>query len=360
MRNIYANIDQTSLEPGDHLCLLYQGDEDCKTWANVSLHQALIHNETILFVLDTPETENTFERCWGSLPAVQTARERGQVQTLPLHQSQDWGSRWEAPESILDGLRCESESMRSQGYSLLRVVFDMTSAVRLAQSEIQIIQYETHLDPLISQQPFAWVCTYDRQQLEAELLLNLVAHHRQLGINGCIFENFYYIPTEEWFSASHPESALQNWFSNLSAYRTAQQKLWEASMRDPLTGFFNKAFFDSELNTIEQTAPCTFSLVMVLVDHPETTLEGFDPRVAQEYLRRAADVLKSSSRDTDVIARLDERQFAVLVPGGEPGAMEATVQRIRTALHTHNHERQRMPLNLFLWGATSRSGCSNN
>jgi len=357
MRNIYATIDQSCLEPGDHLCFLYERDEDCQTWAHISLHQSLIHSEKILYVLDTPESEIAFQRSWARLPEIQAALQHGTLSLLDLRGRHDWHTCWERPDQFLRCFQAELNNAQRQGYSLLRVVINMTSSA--AQIQDHLIHYETCLDLAIRQQPFALVCEYDQRQLSPDLQLNLVAHHRLIGIPGAIFENFYYIPTEECFSATHPDAILQHWLNNLAAYRQSQQDLWESSMRDPLTGFYNQAFFKSELDTMERTAPRTFSLVMVLVDHPEITLEGFDPRVAQEYLRRAATVLKSASRKTDIIARLDERQFAVLVPGGDPDTMEETVQRIRTALNHHNHERQRVPLNLFLWGASTRSGTQN-
>ena len=355
MRNVYATIDQSGLEPGDHLCFLYEREEDCRAWAIISLHQALVHGEKIIFVLDSAETEAAFQRGWGILPETRAAIQSGRLQLFDLRGKQDWTTLWQRPELFLKYFQGEADAAYRSGYRMLRVVANLTSAAREIATPDHQIQFETGLDGMIHQKPFALVCEYDRSRLPYDLQLNLVAHHRLLAHCDGVFENFYYIPTEESFSTNHPEVVLQHWFNNLASYHQVQQELWEASMRDSLTGFYNQAFFESELATLEQIAPRNFSLVMVLVDHPEITLEGFDPRIAQEYLRRAASVLKAASRETDVLARLDDRQFAVLVPGGDSGSMEDTVQRIRTALGEHNREHQRVPLNLFLWGASSRT-----
>ncbi|HVN53946.1 MAG TPA: MEDS domain-containing protein [Anaerolineaceae bacterium] len=355
MRNVYATIDQSGLEPGDHLCFLYDREEDYRSWAIVSLHQALVHGEKIVFVLDSDETEAAFQRSWGILPETRAAIQRDRLRILDLRGQLDWSELCQHPEVFLRHFHGEAAATRRGGYRLLRLVANLTSVTKEIATSDQMIQFEINVDKMIRQQPFALVCEYDRRQVSYDFQLNLIAHHPLLAQCDSVFENFYYIPYEASYSSNSPEVVLQHWLNNLATYRQAQQELWEASMRDSLTGFYNQAFFESELATMEQIAPRAFSLVMVLVDHPEINLEGFDPRIAHEYLRRAAGVLKAASRETDVIARLDDRQFAVLVPGGDSGTMEETVQRIRTALSDHNREHQRVPLNLFLWGASSRT-----
>jgi hypothetical protein len=205
MRNVYATIDQSGLDPGDHLCFLYDHEEDCRAWALVSLHQSLINGEKILYILDSAETQAAFQRSWGTLPETQAAIQRGRLQLIDLRGQQDWRGSWQRPQDFLGCFQNEVEAARREGYSMVRVAVNMTSAASLVETPHQLIQYETSLDQIICQQPFAMVCEYSRSELPYEVQLNLVVHHRLLVVSGGVHENFYYIPSEEWFSVTHPD-----------------------------------------------------------------------------------------------------------------------------------------------------------
>jgi len=94
------------------------------------------------------------------------------------------------------------------------------------------------------------------------------------------------------------------------------QKLDKVSIRDDETGLINRRHFDELLDTecrraVREFSPLTLMLVEIDPIEDETIQESF----SEQCVTYVADLLKASiSRPGDVIARFDERCFALLLP----------------------------------------------
>ncbi|MGD9905542.1 MAG: diguanylate cyclase [Vicinamibacterales bacterium] len=91
---------------------------------------------------------------------------------------------------------------------------------------------------------------------------------------------------------------------------------WLDSMRDPLTGLFNRGFFDDSLARLvrgqsQRTRP--FTLALIDLDEFKAVNDRFGHQAGDDALRYAADRLRDAFRDDDVIARYGGEEFAVLV-----------------------------------------------
>jgi len=113
--------------------------------------------------------------------------------------------------------------------------------------------------------------------------------------------------------------------------RTA--RLQEQSRTDVVTGVANRRRFDERL--AEEVArlqrhPGTLALVLFRIDPPEGAGDRTWPQVGEDVLAevasRAQTVLR---RRTDLVARLVDGEFAVLLPGAGPGEAADMAQRVR-------------------------------
>jgi diguanylate cyclase (GGDEF)-like protein len=101
--------------------------------------------------------------------------------------------------------------------------------------------------------------------------------------------------------------------------------------RDPVTGMFSRAHFEWRLEH-EWTRARTFwtplSLLSIGVEGLAEAREQLHARAALELLRTAATVLSSGCRAVDVVCRVAEDAFAVILPHTNRTGAEAVTQRL--------------------------------
>ena len=102
---------------------------------------------------------------------------------------------------------------------------------------------------------------------------------------------------------------------NLELERS-RQKLAEVSITDELTGVYNLRHYQELLDTESRRAVREFApLTLLLAEIDPVADDQATDSFSEESLNRVVDVLNANiSRPGDVIARVDERRFALLLP----------------------------------------------
>jgi len=117
--------------------------------------------------------------------------------------------------------------------------------------------------------------------------------------------------------------------------RAQSEELRNLSMRDDLTGLYNRRAFQ-EFGTMElrlaQRAAQIIVVLYVDIDAFKRINDKFGHAVGDQALRDAASVLRGTFRETDIIARLGGDEFAVLSIGGAPNSSDTMMQRLNASL----------------------------
>ncbi len=124
----------------------------------------------------------------------------------------------------------------------------------------------------------------------------------------------------------------------------------EATKRDPLTGLYNRAHFESALrDRIEHANRRTDTLAVAMID-----IDGFkgvnDTQghgMGDLALRQVSRLLAGQARDTDVVARYGGDEFAWLMPATSVEAALAVAERIRR-LANDLREEMDLPISLSI------------
>lgn len=126
--------------------------------------------------------------------------------------------------------------------------------------------------------------------------------------------------------------------------RAQSEELRSLSMRDELTGLYNRRAFQ-EFGTMElRLAQRAGQIVVVLygdVDAFKKINDRFGHAVGDQALRDSASILRGTFRETDIIARIGGDEFAVLSIGGAANSAETMMQRLTAALNHHNEHVER-------------------
>jgi two-component system cell cycle response regulator len=125
------------------------------------------------------------------------------------------------------------------------------------------------------------------------------------------------------------------------------QAVADAARKDPLTGCFNRGYFDQKLHTevvrTRRRARST-SLVLVDLDHFKRINDKYGHVTGDAALRAVGQVLRGATRVEDVVARYGGEEFAVIVPGATSMGGALLAQRVRTAIEKLTIDAEGEPL----------------
>lgn len=145
---------------------------------------------------------------------------------------------------------------------------------------------------------------------------------------------------------------------DITERKRMEQQLWYVSMHDGLTGLYNRAYFEEEIDRLERGRNFPVSVIMADVDRLKEINDTHGHAAGDRVLNRAAQALRSAFRSDDVVARIGGDEFAALLPNAAGGAVREVIQRIRTVIETMNGTAGELPFSLSIGTATARKGKS--
>ncbi|NWG13805.1 MAG: GGDEF domain-containing protein, partial [Acidobacteria bacterium] len=139
--------------------------------------------------------------------------------------------------------------------------------------------------------------------------------------------------------AEHIAMAL----SNLKLHETLRSQ----SIRDPLTGLFNRRFMEESLELELRRASRSqkpLGVIMVEVDHFHIINEGMGRDAADSVLRDVGDLLQSTIRKEDIACRITAQRFAVILPNGNAEITAHRAENLREMIRNFEMKHRRQPI----------------
>jgi diguanylate cyclase (GGDEF)-like protein len=132
--------------------------------------------------------------------------------------------------------------------------------------------------------------------------------------------------------------------SAVVVYRT--QELLRLSTRDPLTGLFNRGYFQERVTAEvsrarRNTQPLT--IAMIDVDHFKLFNDSYGHAAGDQALRAIAEALGNSFRKTDIVGRYGGEEFVIAMPDTNAAAGGRKLEEFRqliasTPIHANDGE----------------------
>ncbi len=214
------------LKPGEHLCWLYDSEQDHQTVMSSFLRQGLEEGQKELYILDTHD-EETILGYLSTNPQVDSCRAGNRVVFTTSADAYMRESVF-APEEMIALLRAETERAIQEGHPALRVTGEMTWSLRGHPGSERLIEYESKLNTFLPGSKCLPICQYDTRQFDPDVLLKVLACHPLVIVGTRLYENFYYIPPEDFLPQEVPAAALRNWLGNLEARARMEATLRES------------------------------------------------------------------------------------------------------------------------------------
>lgn len=121
--------------------------------------------------------------------------------------------------------------------------------------------------------------------------------------------------------------------------QAASRRLYHLSVRDGLTGLYNRGHFDERLAaevafSLRHGTP--LSLILIDIDHFKQINDRFGHQAGDAALQQVGDVLQKSVRTEDLVARFGGEEFAVVARGIDVAGATAFAERIRALISRSN------------------------
>lgn len=136
----------------------------------------------------------------------------------------------------------------------------------------------------------------------------------------------------------------------------AEEQSRYLSTHDALTGLYNRAYFEAELERIEKLQLYPVSIVVGDLDHLKLINDRYGHAIGDAAFRLASKILSGAFRAQDVIARIGGDEFAVVLPGADETTARTILQRITHQFFIQNLQANIPPVNMSLGLATAEDG----
>ncbi|AFV05168.1 HD-GYP domain-containing protein [Dehalobacter sp. CF] len=100
------------------------------------------------------------------------------------------------------------------------------------------------------------------------------------------------------------------------------------SFHDPLTGLYNRKFFEEEFKRLNTERNLPISLAIIDIDYLDEVKKFFGNAEGDNLIKRVAEIIKQECRVDDIVARVSENEFMILLPKTNSKQADILVNRI--------------------------------
>ncbi len=140
--------------------------------------------------------------------------------------------------------------------------------------------------------------------------------------------------------------------SDITGRKQQEERLKETSFHDPSTGLYTRAFFQEEIRRLGTDRFCPLGIIVCHIEGLESTDQASGYRDSgEDTALAAAGILRRCFRASDILARIGEDAFAVLLPHVNEDILCKCRDRIEREVERHHQNEGAAAM--FLWSGSS-------
>lgn len=134
----------------------------------------------------------------------------------------------------------------------------------------------------------------------------------------------------------------------ITARKVYEQELKQKGYRDALTGVYNRAYFEDALSRLGAAQEYPVALISADLDGLKLVNDVLGHYQGDRLLLACANVLRSSLRQSDLLARIGGDEFAIILTGADNETAEKVIGRVAQNAAAYNREQPFFPLSISL------------
>jgi hypothetical protein len=184
------------LEVHDHLCLLYETEEEQRAAIVPFFAAGLARGQRCVYIADERSAGGVLGRLTSAGVDADAAVARGALRVLGSRDSYLREGTF-SPNRMLALLRESVAEARRDGFAALRVTGEMTWALGQAVDPALLIEYESRLNLVFPDEAILAIWQYDRRRFPPEIIREIIFTPPLVITGGTVCRNFYYVPPEQ-------------------------------------------------------------------------------------------------------------------------------------------------------------------
>ncbi len=127
-------------------------------------------------------------------------------------------------------------------------------------------------------------------------------------------------------------------------------------LHDSLTGLYNKHFFDEELERLSKTRGIKIGVIICDIENFDEAHMKYSPSERDKITLGLASMLKTSFRESDIIARTTEEEFGILLEDVSEDLLVEISKRILEKVESFNKISTQLPMSVYVgWSLSDNS-----
>lgn len=121
------------------------------------------------------------------------------------------------------------------------------------------------------------------------------------------------------------------------SHKIAQRKKIEyLSFHDELTGVYNRHYLKNEIEKLNNSRKYPISIIIGDLDNLKKVNDNYGHLKGDQYIKKAANIIKNLLREEDIIARVGGDEFVILLPETSKIEAEKISNRIEKKVYQQN------------------------
>ncbi|MFA5383598.1 MAG: CHASE4 domain-containing protein [Eubacteriales bacterium] len=154
-------------------------------------------------------------------------------------------------------------------------------------------------------------------------------------------------------------TGIHGYIFDITERKAMEEQLKYLSLHDPLTGLYNRAYFEEEMRRLGSGRFSPVGIIICDVDGLKLINDSIGHNRGDALLIAAARVIGKAFRANDMIARIGGDEFAVLIPNGDITTVEKACQRMKEQIIIYNGTSPEFTLNISIGYAVSGDSVIN-